>query len=59
MAEAQHFDVDPEKTRVYCPECGTKMQLRRVDPAIDMERSADTTTFRCECGFSHRYTINR
>ena len=52
-------DMHPALPRVLCPECGGKMRLARIMPAFEPERRADTSMFRCKCGFGYSHTIDR
>jgi hypothetical protein len=44
---------------VRCSECGKRMKLTQVEPCLPVDRSADTWTFACECGFGCERVVDR
>ncbi|MCZ7658105.1 MAG: hypothetical protein M5U07_09700 [Xanthobacteraceae bacterium] len=51
--------LHPAIPRVMCPECGRIMRLTRIDPLAAPPRRAEIVTFRCECRFDLRQTLDR
>jgi hypothetical protein len=49
----------PAVPRVTCAECGGKMRLTQIEPALKEGRVANTSTFACECGFTCRQAADR
>jgi hypothetical protein len=47
----------PVIPRVMCPECGKRMQLRKIEP--HPIRRADKSTFECRCGNRYEQTVDR
>jgi hypothetical protein len=44
---------------IRCSECEKRMRLTQVEPCLPVDRSADTWTFACECGFSCERVVDR
>jgi hypothetical protein len=50
---------DPAIPLIRCTECGRRMRLTQLEPCVPVDRSADTWTFVCECGFSYERVVDR
>jgi hypothetical protein len=49
----------PAISLIRCSECGKRMRLAQLEPCLPVDRSADTWTFACECGFSCERVVDR
>jgi hypothetical protein len=42
----------PAVPRLTCAECGGRMRLTQIEPALKEGQVANTSTFACKCGFT-------
>jgi len=49
----------PAVPRLTCAECGGRMRLTQIEPALKEGQAANTSTFACTCGFTCRQAGDR